>query len=112
MLGHDSPIAIGAHIKDLGRPHNGPDTEENVLCLCPNHHALFDRYGFYIDPDTLEIKDLNEDLINNKMKKLTVKAKHKIEKDYKIKVSMITYGSSTVYSLYGEDSKKRLKLNL
>jgi putative restriction endonuclease len=82
LLGHDSPIAIGAHIKDLGRPHNGPDTEENVLCLCPNHHALFDRYGFYIDPDTLEIKDLNEDLINNKKKKLTVKAKHKIEKEF------------------------------
>ena len=42
------------------------------------------RELFYIDPDTLEIKDLNEDLINNKMKKLTVKAKHKIEKEFLI----------------------------
>ena len=32
----------GAHIRPLGSPHGGPDTPENVLCLCPNHHVLFD----------------------------------------------------------------------
>ena len=32
------------HIKPLGRPHNGPDKIENMICLCPNHHALLD-YG-------------------------------------------------------------------
>jgi putative restriction endonuclease len=36
------PYAEGAHIKPLGVPHNGPDIESNILCLCPNHHALFD----------------------------------------------------------------------
>jgi hypothetical protein len=30
------------HITPLGRPHNGPDVEGNILVLCPNHHALCD----------------------------------------------------------------------
>ncbi len=34
--------AEGAHIKPLGEPHNGPDSSTNILCLCPNHHVLFD----------------------------------------------------------------------
>ncbi|MGW0031513.1 HNH endonuclease [Streptomyces sp. NPDC003314] len=32
-----------AHIRPLGQPHSGPDVAANVLCLCPNHHVLFDR---------------------------------------------------------------------
>jgi HNH endonuclease len=32
------------HIKPLGTPHSGPDVAENILCLCPNHHAELD-YG-------------------------------------------------------------------
>ncbi|MEU7166697.1 YDG/SRA domain-containing protein [Streptomyces morookaense] len=32
-----------AHIQALGKPHDGPDEIGNVLCLCPNCHALFDR---------------------------------------------------------------------
>ncbi|MGX5212634.1 YDG/SRA domain-containing protein [Streptomyces violaceus] len=34
--------AEAAHIKPLGRPHAGPDIAANVLCMCPNHHVLFD----------------------------------------------------------------------
>jgi putative restriction endonuclease len=41
--------AEGAHIRGLGRPHNGPDQPENVLCLCPNHHVLLDKGAIYID---------------------------------------------------------------
>ncbi|MEV4437186.1 YDG/SRA domain-containing protein [Streptomyces sp. NPDC049585] len=40
-----------AHIRPLGRPHNGPDTPENVLCLCPNHHVAFDFGMLTIAPD-------------------------------------------------------------
>jgi putative restriction endonuclease len=40
--------AEGAHIQPLGAPHNGPDTEENILCLCPNHHVLFDQGAFTV----------------------------------------------------------------
>lgn len=42
------PRAEGAHIKPLGRPHNGEDKPGNVLCLCPNHHVLFDEGAFAI----------------------------------------------------------------
>lgn len=45
------PYAEAAHIRPLGRPHNGPDTESNVLCLCPNCHVQFDRLALYVEPD-------------------------------------------------------------
>jgi putative restriction endonuclease len=44
------PYAEGAHIQPLGSPHNGPDVIANVLCLCPNHHTMFDLWAFAIDP--------------------------------------------------------------
>ena len=43
--------AEAAHIRPLGAPHHGPDTLSNVLCLCPNHHALFDFGSFGIAAD-------------------------------------------------------------
>ena len=45
------PYAEAAHIQPLGSPHNGPDSTENILCLCPNHHVLFDRGAFSIRDD-------------------------------------------------------------
>lgn len=35
--------AEGCHIVPRGKPHHGPDTPSNVLCLCPNCHVQFDR---------------------------------------------------------------------
>lgn len=32
------------HLKPLGSPHQGPDVESNIVCLCPNCHATLD-YG-------------------------------------------------------------------
>lgn len=43
--------AEGAHIKPLGKPHNGDDCLDNILCLCPNHHVMFDRGSFAIGDD-------------------------------------------------------------
>ena len=43
--------AEAAHIKPLGEPHGGPDTLDNLLCLCPNHHTMYDFGGFAIDSD-------------------------------------------------------------
>ncbi len=48
--------AEAAHIKPLGAPHNGPDVEGNILCLCPNHHVMFDNGGFMIADDLSLIK--------------------------------------------------------
>ncbi|MFI3222185.1 MAG: tellurite resistance TerB C-terminal domain-containing protein [Methylococcaceae bacterium] len=53
--------AEAAHIRALGEPHNGTDTISNILCLCPNHHKLFDIGGFYIE-DNLTIPTLNTKL--------------------------------------------------
>lgn len=32
------------HIIPLGKPYDGPDSPENIIVLCPNHHVMFD-YG-------------------------------------------------------------------
>lgn len=40
-----------AHIIPLGKPYDGPDSTSNLLCLCPNHHKLLDRWGFSLKPD-------------------------------------------------------------
>lgn len=40
-----------AHIRGLGRPHNGPDELSNLLVLCPNHHVQFDALAIYIRND-------------------------------------------------------------
>lgn len=44
ILPDGSAYAEAHHIKPLGAPHEGPDIEENILCVCPNHHAALD-YG-------------------------------------------------------------------
>lgn len=45
------PYAEGAHIRPLGAPHHGQDTLDNLLCLCPNHHLLFDMGAFTVGDD-------------------------------------------------------------
>jgi predicted restriction endonuclease len=71
--------AEGAHIKPLGSPHHGPDTTENLLCLCPNHHLLFDKKAIVIQDDlTLDFKVKND----GKNIKLTVHSAHKIDKSF------------------------------
>jgi hypothetical protein len=45
------PYAEAAHIRPLGAPHHGPDIQSNLLCLCPNHHVMFDNGGFVINDD-------------------------------------------------------------
>ncbi len=46
-----SGYSEGAHIQALGGLHEGPDFEENVLCLCPNCHVLFDAGAIIIQDD-------------------------------------------------------------
>lgn len=44
ILRNGNRYAEAHHIKPLGLLHRGPDIIENILCLCPNHHAELD-YG-------------------------------------------------------------------
>jgi putative restriction endonuclease len=67
--------AEGAHIRPLGRPHDGPDTEANVICLCPDDHVRFD-YGAIVITDGLDVVDA---LNGAKLGKLRTVAGHKID---------------------------------
>lgn len=51
IQGVAGPYAEGAHIRPLGQPHNGLDSLDNLLCLCPNHHTMFDLGVFTINAD-------------------------------------------------------------
>ena len=72
------PISIGAHIKGLGQPNNGPDVLPNLLCLCPNHHNKFDYFSYFIEPNTLEIKELK----GFEGKIIKVHSEHKIDIEF------------------------------
>ena len=65
--------AEGAHIKPLGGPHDGDDSIDNLLCLCPNHHVMFDKGTFSIADDLTLLGDVEG--------KLTVHAKHYINSE-------------------------------
>lgn len=52
----------GAHVRPLGTPHSGSDTVDNVLCLCPNHHTLFDRGGIWVSEDWW-VYDMNKKMV-------------------------------------------------
>jgi len=47
--------AEGHHLKPLGGEHQGPDLRGNLLCLCPNHHALFDYFAMPLNPARLKL---------------------------------------------------------
>ena len=65
--------AEAAHIKPVGKPHNGPDKPENLLCLCPNHHLMLDK-GVYMIGDDLSLIGLEGKLIKH--------PEHQISIDY------------------------------
>ena len=43
QVAEDRSYSEAAHIRPLGKPHDGPDKMSNMLVLCPNHHIQFDR---------------------------------------------------------------------
>lgn len=63
------------HIQPLGTPHNGPDKQENIICLCPNCHVKLD-YG----------------IIEIKYEKIFFIKGHNIHSDY------IEYHNSKIYN--------------
>jgi|TARA_B110000503_G_scaffold45515_1_gene74436 putative restriction endonuclease len=65
--------AEGAHIKPLGKPHNGDDSLKNLLCLCPNHHVMFDKGTYSISDDLKLIGGIEKGLLH-------VDKKHQIDK--------------------------------
>lgn len=43
------------HLQPLGKPHSGPDVQENLLCVCPNCHALLDFNARKLDSKRLRV---------------------------------------------------------
>jgi putative restriction endonuclease len=72
LLSPAGAYAEAAHIRPPGKPHNGPDSRENVLCLCPNHHVLFDLFGFSVASD-LSLIGIRGRLITNPKHKPSLK---------------------------------------
>jgi len=58
--------AEGHHIRPLGGLHKGLDVRDNILCLCPNHHVLFDNFAIRLDPARLRFKkhDLRQSFVD------------------------------------------------
>jgi putative restriction endonuclease len=67
------PYAEAAHIRPLGRPHDGPDVLDNLLCLCPNHHVLFDNGALLIHDDFG---------LNGGSARLNVRSDHPVDRVY------------------------------
>lgn len=68
----------GAHVQPLGIPHNGPDTEANVLCLCPNHHVQLDLGGLVIGSDNFVRNSVTGEVIG----RLTRHPEHRLDSAY------------------------------
>ena len=51
------------HVRPLGGGHDGLDTHDNMLVLCPNHHAMFD-FGIphFLSPERIGIAGTAYDL--------------------------------------------------
>ena len=53
-------LLVGAHVRSF---ESGPefDKADNIIALCPNHHAEFDGYAFTIDAETKTVIHINPD---------------------------------------------------
>lgn len=55
-ISEDQRYAEVHHIRPLGGVHEGKDKTDNMLVLCPNHHAMFDlRLLRFVSAGTVEI---------------------------------------------------------
>lgn len=66
------------HVQPLGS-HLGADKSENMIVLCPNHHAMFDNGLLSVD---LVNKTLIHSDSSNELNNLKVNIKHKIDFKY------------------------------
>ena len=55
QLRDGSRYAEAHHVRPLGVPHSGPDTADNILVLCPNHHAMCDLLAVRLSRGQLRV---------------------------------------------------------
>lgn len=51
-------LIVGAHVRSFESGHEF-DKADNIIALCPNHHAEYDGYAFTIDAATKTIIHIN-----------------------------------------------------
>ncbi|WP_154990825.1 HNH endonuclease [Priestia megaterium] len=87
------------HIKPLGA-HNGPDTSENMIVLCPNHHIMYDMGVIRINILEKKVYHYNK---NNMLNGKVINLKHNINKEY------TTYHDSQIFK--GSIDQETRKVN-
>lgn len=55
QIGQNMSYAEAHHVIPLGVPHNGPDTPDNIIVLCPNHHVLCDYGAIRLDSSQIRV---------------------------------------------------------
>ena len=76
----ESGYAEAHHIHTLGDEPAGPDVKENILTLCPNHHADFDFGMLEVDPSSFEISHRYDDEVDGS--RLRTTSEHTIGSEY------------------------------
>ena len=71
-LPNDSYYIEAHHLHPLGGEYCGPDTEKNILILCPTHHAEFDYGSIAINPQTGLIEHIDPSNPFNKRKPVSL----------------------------------------
>lgn len=80
--GRNTYYAVGAHIRPLGQPHDGPDVRGNIVILCPNHHMEMDAGVISISPtDGVTVHHAFEDNAVHE-KPLTLMPGHTLGREY------------------------------
>lgn len=60
VLPNGNFYAEAHHLQPLSGNHCGPDIPENLITLCPNHHAEFDYGSISINPKTKSIEHIDK----------------------------------------------------
>ncbi len=67
-LSYGSFYAEAHHVRPLGRPHNGPDKIDNIICVCPTCHVLLDYKVIRLEKDQVpSVAEAFVDYHNNEM---------------------------------------------
>ena len=75
------------HIRPLGK-HKGSDTVDNMIVVCPNHHAMFDRGAITFDSRTMRISHVDP---NNRLNMRKISLQHTVNQEN------INYHNSNIF---------------
>ena len=78
------------HLRPLGEPHNGSDRIENMVVLCPNHHADFDNGALHVNQDTKRITHPYDAEVDGQQLS--------IADDHDLAVKSLRYHNQTIYA--------------